>query len=116
VSALKIVPQVLILASPSKSGDPRLSVQSNREHILLDLKEQMIDAKRLFGSLTDRRDFRIKSCGNESRRAQSAEAAGIGYGSNKRRGGRRAHTAQDDRMNDTKQIANARMNHGASTN
>jgi hypothetical protein len=74
----------------------------------------MIDAEWLFGSLTDRREFRIKGCGIEGRRAQSAEAAGIGYGSDERRSGRSSHPSQNDRMNDAKQFANARVNHGTS--
>jgi hypothetical protein len=74
----------------------------------------MIDAEGLFGSLKNRRNFRIKGCGVDGGRTKSAEAAGIGYGGNKRRGGRGSHASQNDRMNDFKQIANAGVNHGAS--
>jgi hypothetical protein len=92
VRALKIFPQVLVFACPGKGDDRRSSAQGDREHILLNLKQQMIDAERFFGSLTDRSDLAIEGCGVECRRAERAEAAGVGYGGDQRRGGCRAHS------------------------
>ena len=91
VRALKIITQILVLACPRKGCDRRSCAQGDREHILLDLKQQMIDAERFFGSLTDRSDLGIKGCGVECRRAERAEAAGVGYGGDQGRGGCRAH-------------------------
>src|SRR5262244_1026468 len=53
VSALKVFSQILIFSCPRKSNDRRLSAQGDGEHILFDLKQQMIDAERFVGSLAD---------------------------------------------------------------
>src|ERR671931_408197 len=74
----------------------------------------MIDAERLFGSLADRSHLGIKRRGVECRCAERAEAAGIGYGGDERRGSRGAHTSENDGMGDAEQIANPRANHSAS--
>src|SRR5207247_10963649 len=114
VGALKVVAQVLVFARPCKGEDGRSSTQRDREHVLLDLKQQMIDAEWFFGALVDRSNLGIEGCGAKCRCAKRADAAGLGYGGDQRRGGRRAHASQNNRVNNTKQIANARVDHGAS--
>jgi len=61
VGAPKVVAQVLVFARPGKGDDGRLSAQSHREHVFLDLKQQMIDAERLVRSLANRCDLGFKA-------------------------------------------------------
>ena len=89
--ALKVVAQILVSACPRKGRDGRSSAQGDREHILLDLKQQMIDAERFFGSLADRGNLGIKGRGIECGCAECAETAGVRYGGYQRRGGRGTH-------------------------
>src|SRR5438093_5275293 len=60
VGALKVVAQVLVFARPCKGDDGRSSTQRDREHVLLDLKQQMIDAEWFFGALVDRSNLGIE--------------------------------------------------------
>ena len=50
---LKVVAQVLVFARPCKGDDGRSSTQRDREHVLLDLKQQMIDSEWFVRPLAD---------------------------------------------------------------
>ena len=93
VGALKIVAQVLVFSRPCKGGDPWPSAQCDREHIFLDLKQQMIDAEWFIGALADRGDLGLKRRSVEGRSAEGAEASGVGYRRDQWRSRRRAHAA-----------------------
>ena len=70
VGALKIVAQVLVSSRPCKGGDPWPSAQCDREHIFLDLKQQMIDAEWFIGALADRGDLGLERRSVEGRSAE----------------------------------------------
>ena len=69
----------------------------------------MIDVEGFVGALGNGADLGVQCCGVECRRAERAEAAGVGDGGDQRRRSRRAHAAEHDRMRNAEQIANARV-------
>ena len=77
VSTLKIIAQGLILSCPREGDDRWFFVQRNCIHFFLDLKQQMIDAEGLVGSLTDGSDLGVQRRGVECRGAEGPEAARI---------------------------------------
>src|SRR4026208_618258 len=74
----------------------------------------MIDTAGFVGALANGADLGVQCCGVERRRAERAEAAGVGDGRDQRRRSRRAHAAAPDRVRDAQQIAIARVDHNAS--
>ena len=114
MGALKIVAQVLFFARPGEGGDRRAGAQCDREHVFLDLKQEVIDAEGFVGALMNGGDLVLQRRSVERRGAERAEAAGVGHRGDQRRGGGAAHAAEHDGMVDAEQIANARVNHDLS--